>query len=123
MKKSFDEQSAMKTELKQSQAGRPAEDILRWALDEFHPDVALACSFSIEDIVVLDMLMEIRPDARVFAIDTGRLGEETLACAEAVRRRYNIPVAWYFPSREAVQELEGAKGLYSFRDSLQDRVE
>jgi len=39
--------------------------------------VALACSFSVEDVVIIDLLRQAAPETRIFAIDTGRLNEET----------------------------------------------
>src|SRR3990172_7680893 len=94
------------------------EAVLRWALSEFHPDIALASSFSMEDIVLIAMMAEIRPDPRNFALDTGRLHEETYEAAEAVRRTLDIRIEWCFPDRAAVEELERNKGLFSFRESL-----
>ena len=97
--------------------------VLRRALELYHPAVALASSFSLEDIVLIDLLMTIRSDARVFALDTGRLNPETYACAEAVRRRYSLRIEWYFPRHEAVETLERDKGLFSFRESVAARQE
>ncbi len=101
----------------------PAEEVMRWALSEYHPDIALASSFSKEDIVLMAMLAQIRPDARVFALDTGRLHEETYQAAEAVSRTLGVRIGWHFPDRAAVEELERTKGLYSFRESLENRHE
>ena len=101
----------------------PAEEVLRWGLSEYHPDIALASSFSKEDIVLMAMMAQVRPDARVFALDTGRLHEETYAAAEAVRETLGVRIEWYFPDRGAVEELERTKGLYSFRESLGARHE
>ncbi|MGZ8460496.1 MAG: phosphoadenylyl-sulfate reductase [Candidatus Deferrimicrobiaceae bacterium] len=103
--------------------GEGPEAVLRWALSEFHPDIALASSFSMEDIVLIAMMADIRSDARIFALDTGRLHEETYEVAEAVRRRMGVRIEWRFPERAAVEELEGSKGLYSFRESLENRHE
>lgn len=97
--------------------------VLARALEVYHPQIALASSFSIEDAVVLDLLMELRPDARVFAIDTGRLPPETYECAEALRRRYGVHIEWYFPKHEAVEALVRQKGLFSFRESVENRKE
>ena len=99
------------------------EAVLRWALSEFHPDIALASSFGMEDIVLIAMMADILPDARIFALDTGRLHEETYEAAEAVRRKLGVRIEWYFPSRAAVEELERNKGLFSFRESLENRHE
>lgn len=103
--------------------GESPEAVLRWALSEFHPDIALASSFSMEDIVLIAMMADIRPDARIFALDTGRLHEETYEAAEAVRRKLGVRIEWCFPSRAAVEELERNKGLFSFRESLENRHE
>jgi phosphoadenosine phosphosulfate reductase len=100
-----------------------AEEALAWALDRFHPRIALASSFGAEDVVVIDMLAAIRPDARVFTLDTGRLHEETYNVMERVRKRYGLAIETYFPSREEVERLERGKGLYSFRESVENRKE
>src|SRR5512145_1497188 len=103
--------------------GAAPEEVLRWALSEYHPEIALASSFSKEDIVLMAMMAEIRPDARIFALDTGRLHEETYQAAEAVRGKLGVRIEWHFPDRAAVEELERTKGLYSFRESLENRHE
>jgi phosphoadenosine phosphosulfate reductase len=100
-----------------------ARGILLGGLVKAGGPVALACSFSAEDIVVLDLVNEVSPGTRVFALDTGRLNEETYETAEAVRQRFGVEIDWYFPDREGVEKLEREKGLYSFRDSLEDRHE
>ena len=97
--------------------------VLRRALELYHPAVALASSFSLEDVVLIDLLLALRPDARVFALATGRLNPETYECAEAVRRRYGLRIEWYFPKHEGVEPLERDKGLFSFRESVAARQE
>lgn len=104
-------------------AGKNAGAVVAWALGLFHPRVALASSFSLEDIVLAAMMAEVEPDARIFAIDTGRLNEETYEAAEAVRTRLGVRIRWHFPDRAAVESLERSKGLYSFRESLENRRE
>ena len=103
--------------------GAPPEKVLRWSLSEYHSDIALASSFSREDIVLIAMMAEIRPDVRVFALDTGRLHEETYRAAAAVSRKLGVRIEWHFPERSAVENLERAKGLYSFRENLENRHE
>jgi phosphoadenosine phosphosulfate reductase len=103
--------------------GAAPEEVLRWALSEYHPDIALASSFSKEDIVLIAIMAKIRPDIRVFALDTGRLHEETYQAAEAVSRKLGVRIEWYFPDRSAIEDLERTKGLYSFRESLENRHE
>ena len=85
--------------------------------------IKLACSFSIEDIAVIDLLNSRLNDFTVFAIDTGRLNEETYEVAENISMRYGIDIEWYFPNRQEVEKLEREKGLFSFRSSLENRQE
>jgi phosphoadenosine phosphosulfate reductase len=99
------------------------ELVLARAMELYHPDLALASSFSLEDAVVLHLLAGIRSDVRVFALDTGRLDPETYECAEQLRRRYGVQIEWHFPERVAVENLERAKGLFSFRESVENRKE
>jgi phosphoadenosine phosphosulfate reductase len=97
-------------------------EVLARVLERLHPHVALASSFSLEDAVLLHLLVQIRPDARVFALDTGRLNPETYECAEALRRRYGVKIEWYFPRHEAWRNWS-AKGLFSFKESVENRKE
>ena len=99
------------------------EQILREAIEKFHPAIALASSFSLEDVVLMDMIGKIRPDAHVFAIDTGRLNEETYQCADLARAVTGLKIDWLFPHFKDVQKLEHEKGLFSFRTSLDARHE
>lgn len=97
--------------------------VLARALELYHPAITLASSFSIEDAAIIDMLMKIRKDARVFALDTGRLNPETYECAEQLRRRYKVNIEWFFPRHDAVENLERSKGLFSFKESVENRKE
>jgi phosphoadenosine phosphosulfate reductase len=83
--------------------------------------VQLASSFSVEDVVIIDLISRHKLPIGIFAIDTGRLNEETYETAEGVSQRYGVSIQWHFPRREAVEELERAKGLFSFRESLENR--
>ena len=104
-------------------AGRDPGEFLAWAAGLPDTRIGLACSFSPEDIAIIHFIREADLDLQVFAIDTGRLHEETYECAENVRRRYDLPIHWYFPDQTAVEEMERSKGLYSFRESLENRHE
>ncbi|MGH7431716.1 MAG: phosphoadenylyl-sulfate reductase, partial [Candidatus Methylomirabilales bacterium] len=101
--------------------GKTPELVVRWALERFHPRIALATSLQAEDMVIMDMAWRINPAIRVFTLDTGRLHEETYQVMERIRDRYNVAVESYFPDREAVETLEREKGFYSFRRSVEER--
>jgi phosphoadenosine phosphosulfate reductase len=101
--------------------------VVKWAVGRFGEGVAVASSFSVEDCVVIDLVHKAAAKAggaaRVFALDTGRLHDETYLTAERVRMKYDLEIQWMFPQREAVERLIRGKGLYSFRDSLDNRHE
>ncbi len=69
-----------------------AREILAALLEAFPGRVALACSFQKEESVLLDMLFELDPGARVFAIDTHHLFPETYALWHEVEKRYGTTV-------------------------------
>jgi phosphoadenosine phosphosulfate reductase len=52
----------------------------------------VACSFQKEESVLLDLLMPLAPDARVFTIDTGVLFPETLDTWRAFEERWGVAV-------------------------------
>ncbi|MBI3626020.1 MAG: phosphoadenylyl-sulfate reductase [Candidatus Rokubacteria bacterium] len=100
---------------------RTAQEILGWALAEFHPRIALAASFGAEDVVVIDMLMKLNGGARVFTLDTGRLPYETYALMEAIRERYGLAVEVYFPQADAVEVMVREHGVNLFYQSIENR--
>ena len=99
------------------------QDILRIGVESAHGPVKLACSFSLEDVVIIDMVKELGLEVGIFALDTGRLNEETYEVADAITQRYRIPIDWCFPRHEKVEKMERDKGLFSFRESLENRHE
>jgi len=91
-----------------------AEAVLTDAFERFETD-QIAISFSgAEDVVLIDIATKIRPDVRVFSLDTGRLHPETYRFIERVRDRYNIQIDLLMPDANDVQDLVRRKGLFSF---------
>ncbi len=99
------------------------QEFLAWALKNFHPRIALASSFGAEDVVLIDMLVKLEPGARIFTLDTGRLNEETYDVMDRIRSKYKVTIESYFPDFRAVEKLEREKGFYSFRQSVENRIE
>jgi len=99
------------------------QDILEWAIKQFGTRVALASSFGLEDMVLIDMASKLSGSLTVFTLDTGRLHEETYLTMDRTRSHYGIAIQSYFPDTEEVQRLEREKGFYSFRESLENRKE
>ncbi len=102
---------------------RTAQEILAIAGEEFGPQLGLASSFGLEDMVLIDMASRIDAPITVFTLDTGRLHEETYETMEKVRTRYGMEIKTFFPERGAVEKLVRDKGFYSFRESVENRKE
>ncbi len=97
------------------------QEILRAGIEAAAGPVSLACSFSLEDVAIIDIAHKAGLNLGVFALDTGRLNEETYEVADALVERYRLKINWYFPRHEDVEQLESAEGLFSFRESLEKR--
>src|ERR671935_1086459 len=78
-------------------AGRPPEDVLRWAVRQFHPRLTMATAFGAEGCCILHMLAEIEPAVRVFNLETGYQFPETLELRERIKERYGIAVEFITP--------------------------
>jgi phosphoadenosine phosphosulfate reductase len=100
-----------------------AEEILKWTIATYGPRAGLASSFGMEDMVLIDMLAKQGGGLTLFTLDTGRLHEETYQTMERVRTKYGLEIVAYFPDRQAVETLLRQKGLYSFRESIDNRKE
>jgi phosphoadenosine phosphosulfate reductase len=78
-----------------------AEDVLAFAVERFHPRLTLACSFQKEESVLVHMLTQIEPAARVFVIDTGVLFPETLETWRKFEQRFGLRVEVFDASSSA----------------------
>ncbi len=67
-----------------------AEEVIRWAVETFHPSLYFACSFQKTTSVVIDIAQRIEPSTRFFYLDTDLLFEETYATRDALAARYRI---------------------------------
>ncbi len=70
--------------------GGPAEDVLAWVAQRYAPEVVLACSFGVEDCLLVDMISRVAPAVGVFYLDTELLFPETYATLRGLERRYGI---------------------------------
>lgn len=70
--------------------GAPPEAVLRWAVEEFGPDVALATGFGAEGCVLVAMLSQINQGTRIFYLDTDLLFPETYALRDQLEARYGV---------------------------------
>ncbi len=69
-----------------------AEATVQAAVEHHHPSLVMACSFQKEESVLIDMLMRVEPEARVFTIDTGVLFPETYEVWRQIEDRYGLRI-------------------------------
>ncbi|MBI3934170.1 MAG: phosphoadenylyl-sulfate reductase [Acidobacteria bacterium] len=100
-----------------------AAEVLRWALQKFHPRIALSNSLQTEDMVVLDIACRMEPKVRVFTLDTGRLHQETYDMMDRVRDHYGVKLEVLFPDAAEVRAMVESKGLNLFYESIENRHE
>lgn len=67
-----------------------AEEIVRWADEEFADGLVLSASFGIQSAVTLHLVSEVRPSIPVIWVDTGYLPQETHDYAKTLTERLNL---------------------------------
>jgi phosphoadenosine phosphosulfate reductase len=92
------------------------QEVLRWAVQRFHPRLTMATAFGAEGCAIIHMLAEIEPAVRIFNLETGYQFPETLALRDRIRQRYGIDVELILPEL-TVPEYEAEHGgpLYRIR--------
>lgn len=86
----------------------PAEEVVRYAAEQFGQRLIQANSFQKEASVILDMLLKIYPNARVFTIDNGNLFPETLEVWKQIEARYAIEIETHRSLEYAPTEIRNA---------------
>jgi phosphoadenosine phosphosulfate reductase len=67
-----------------------AARVLAWGFAGFRPHIALASSFGLEDVVLIDIANSIEPGVSVFTLDTDFLFPETYELIDRVEARYGV---------------------------------
>lgn len=99
-----------------------AQALVAWAANTYGKTLALACSTSVEDAVLVHLASLTNQPVRVFLLDTGRLHPETYETYEHLRLRYpSLRFQVFAPEAADVEALVQTQGLLGFRDSLEAR--
>src|SRR5438876_9557038 len=94
-------------------ADKPPQEVLRWAVEVYHPRLTMATAFGAEGCCLIHMLAEIEPGVHIFNLDTGYQFAETLELRERIKRRYGIEVAYIRPELSVADyEAKHAGPLY-----------
>jgi len=67
-------------------------EIIRWAVDTFHPQVAATSSFGVRSAVFLHLIVQVDPKIEIRVIDTGLLFPETYQFIDELTRRLKLNV-------------------------------
>ncbi len=71
---------------------KPPQEILEWAIREYGDDIAMSSSFQTQSMPLLHMATRIKPDIRIFFIDTGYHFWETLIFCVRVASDWSLNV-------------------------------
>lgn len=66
------------------------QDVLAYAIGAYFPDIVLASSFGVEDVVLIDMVHQINPKTPILYLDTDFLFKETYETRDRLIQRYGI---------------------------------
>lgn len=117
MKFSEEDVKSLNREFEQSSP----EDILAWASSNLGRSVALATSFQVQGMVLVDMFAKTDPGARIFTLDTGRLHSHTYDVMDRTREKYGISIEVLFPDTAQVEEMVRDRGVNLFYKSVANR--
>jgi len=109
--------------IREKLSGMNIESRLNSLLMNFHLKLIFSTNFSIEDQVITDIIFSNNLPITVFTLDTGRNFEETYKVYDRTLKKYNKEINSYYPSTNELEKLISAKGLYSFYESVENRVE
>ncbi len=87
---------------------------------EFTP-ITQASSLGAEDMVVTHLLHELRSQAEVFVLDTGKLHSQTLDLVGQIEKRYQRPVRIYKPDPAQVEQFVATNGHEAMYQSIELR--
>ncbi len=88
------------------------EEIIRWAVETFRPDVALTSSFGADSAAIIHLALHVDPRINIRTVDTGFLFPETLQFIEELRQRWNLNLT-VLRTRLPVAEVERLKAAYA----------
>ncbi|MFQ6065806.1 MAG: phosphoadenylyl-sulfate reductase [bacterium] len=97
------------------------QEVLKWALGTYKDRIALASSFGAEDVALIDMMVKIDSNPRIFTLDTGRLPQPTYEVIEKIRQKYGVKIETYFPDTRRVEEMVNSHGPNLFYKSVELR--
>jgi phosphoadenosine phosphosulfate reductase len=115
-------------ELSSQFQNKEPDEILRYFLSAYAKSsikgsdrIALASSLGAEDQVLTQIILAIKPEARIFILDTGRLHSETYEVMSRTMSKYKMKYEFLFPESADVEAMESQEGPDLFYESIENR--
>ena len=87
-------------------------------------NLALACSFSAEDIMLIDIIQKNYPKIDIFTLDTGRLPDETYKVWDELLKKYSkLNIIPYLPDSKKLENFISQNGPNAFYNNVVVRKE
>lgn len=109
--------------LNQQIAGLEAPEALALLAQEFGGKAVFSSSFSWEDQIISEMILNQKLPIEIFTLDTGRLFGETYYVWSRTNEQFDTHVKAYYPNQERIEEFITAKGPNAFYESIENRKE
>ncbi len=108
----------MVSELVHQIDGLNLPEAFRLLAARFPQQTCFSTSFSYEDQLITDLLVESGAPVRIFTLDTGRLFPETYSVWSSTRQHYGLEITPYYPDQAALQQWVGSHGPNAFYESV-----
>ena len=92
----------------------PAEELIKWAFENFGDRAAIGTSFQLTGTVIIDLASRQLKRFRVFTIDTLRLHNETYGAIKAAEEKYRLNIERYTPDEGLLKGMLERFGEYLF---------
>ncbi len=88
---------------------------------EYETGMVFLCSFSREDMIILNLLKKNKIGIDIYTLDTGRLPQETYDLIQYVKESMEIQIRMVYPDQESLSKLISAHGPNLFYQSSEMR--
>ncbi|MBI3754645.1 MAG: phosphoadenylyl-sulfate reductase [Deltaproteobacteria bacterium] len=92
----------------------PADELIKWAFENFGERCAIGTSFQLTGTVMIDIASRHFKKIRVFTIDTLRLHHETYEAITAAEKRYGLTIERFAPDQGLLKGMIEKFGEYLF---------
>ena len=84
--------------------GRPASEIIQWAVDQFGEGLVIGSSFGKDSLVIMDLARRLRPNIPVLFLETGYHFAETLQFRDQLRAESKLNIIDVRPDLTVAQQ-------------------